>query len=436
MRRDARELEVIESTMSRLPTEKKVLLRFRMDVLSFVIVGHVDHGKSTLIGRLLYDTDSLAPDKIEEMKRASAGGGHETEFAYLLDNLEEERKQGITIDTTQVFFKSGKRRYVIIDAPGHVEFVKNMITGASQAEAAVLIIDAAEGVMEQTKRHSYMLSLLGLHQVAVVINKMDLVGFSQERFEQVKDAAAQWLRTIGIEPLYYIPISAIRGENIARRSASMDWYAGPTFLETLDTLKNRSPVQDKPFIMPIQDVYKIGDKRINAGRVEAGVIEAGAEVKILPTGEITRIKSIEKFLAQPTEAAAGDCIGVTTSDSVFLDRGSILCRSGAEPKVTDRIEASIFWMSRRDLAATEKLIIRCATQETTCKIESIRKRIDSSTLEVLGENTDVLKNLEVAQVVIKTKKPLAVTSFNDVQELGRFVLVRDENICAGGITTA
>ena len=404
-----------------------------MDVLSFVIVGHIDHGKSTLIGRLLYDTDSLQPDRIEEMKKASAGRGRETEFAFLLDHLEEERKQGITIDTTQVFFKSDKRRYVIIDAPGHVEFVKNMITGASQAEAAVLIIDVAEGVMEQTKRHSYMLSLLGLRQVVVVLNKMDLVGFSQERFCEIKADAEQWLKSIGIEAGMYIPISAIRGDNVVKRSENMDWYDGPTFLESLDTLKNRLPAEDKPMLLPVQDVYKIDDKRINAGRVETGVIESGMEVKILPSGEVTKIKSIEKFLAEPMRAVASECIGVTTSDAVFLDRGNVICVSGCEPELTDRIAASIFWMTKHDLSKGEKLTIRCATQETSCKIESINKRIDSSTLEVIEENGDVLKNLEVAEVIIRTKKPVAVKNFNDVQELGRFVLVHDENICAGGI---
>ncbi len=406
-----------------------------MDVLSFVIVGHVDHGKSTLIGRLLYDTDSLSPDRIEEMKRASAGRGRETEFAYLLDHLEEERKQGITIDTTQVFFKSDKRRYVIIDAPGHVEFVKNMITGASQAEAAVLIIDVVEGVKEQTKRHSYMLSLLGLNQVIVVLNKMDLVGFSQERYNEVMADAKKWLKSINIEALTYMPISAIRGDNIAKKSENMDWYSGPSFLEILDELKNRLSEQHKPLILPVQDVYKIDEKRINAGRVEAGVVNQGEEIKILPSGQKTKIKTIEKFLSQPTTAVASECIGFTTADSVFLDRGDVVCLPGSEPVLTDEVPASIFWMSKRQLDKDEKFIIRCATQETTCKVDTISKRIDSSTLQVIEQDAKVIKNLEVAEVVIKTKKPLAIKDFNDVQELGRFVLVRDENICAGGIIT-
>ncbi len=406
-----------------------------MDVLSFVIVGHVDHGKSTLIGRLLYDTDSLAPDKIEEIKKASQGQGKRTEFAYLLDHLEEERKQGITIDTTQVFFKTDKRHYVIIDAPGHVEFVKNMITGASQAEAAVLIVDVAEGVKEQTRRHSYMLSLLGLKQVIVVLNKMDMVDFSEERFNAVKNDVAEWLKSINIKPSEYIPISAIEGDNVAGKSENMSWYAGQTFLESMDTLQNKQLPEDEPLIFPIQDVYKIDEKRINVGRVESGVIEKGQEVKILPTGQVTKVKTIEKFLDNTDKAVASESIGMTTTDSVFLDRGNIVCTPGSEPVITDTISANIFWMTKRDFNRDLKLTLRCATQQASCKIEKINKRINSSTLEVIDEDSDTIKNLEVAEVIIRPKKPIAVKDFNDVQELGRFVLVHDENICAGGIIT-
>ena len=406
-----------------------------MDVLSFVIAGHIDHGKSTLIGRLLYDTDSLSPDKIEEIKKASAEQGRDTEFAFLLDHLAEERKQGITIDTTQVFFKTAKRRYVIIDAPGHVEFVKNMITGASQAEAAVLIVDVAEGVKEQSKRHSYFLSLLGLNQVIVVLNKMDLADFSQQRFNTVKKDVEQWLKSIKIKPIVYIPISAIKGDNVTFKSEKMSWYDGPTFLESLDTLKNKQPPENKSLLFPVQDVYKIDDKRINVGRVEAGVMAKGDTINILPNGQSTKVNSIEKFLEDKDKALASESIGFTTTDSVFLDRGNIVCLPGAQPQLTDTVSANIFWMSKEDFNKEKKLTLRCATQETSCKIESIKERINSSTLEVIQQNAEVIKNLEVAEVVIKTKKPIAIKNFNDVQELGRFVLVRDENICAGGIIT-
>jgi len=407
-----------------------------MDVLSFVIVGHIDHGKSTLIGRLLYDTNSLPPDKIEEIKKASAEQGRGTEFAYLLDHLAEERKQGITIDTTQVFFKTPKRRYVIIDAPGHVEFVKNMITGASQAEAAILIVDVAEGVKEQSKRHSYILSLLGLHQVVVVLNKMDLVEFSQERYEAVKKDIGEWLKSINIESTIHIPISAISGDNVTFKSEKMGWYDGLTFLESLDTLKNKQAPENKSLLLPVQDVYKVEDKRVNVGRVESGAINQGEEIKILPTGLTTKVNTIEKFLEEPKKAIASECIGFTTADSVFLDRGNVVCLPGEEPQLTDTIYANIFWMSKQDFNRKQKLTLRCATQEINCKIESIRKRINSSSLEVIEEDADVIKNLEVAEVVIKTKKPIAIKDFNDVQELGRFVFVHNENICAGGIIAA
>lgn len=404
-------------------------------VLSFVIVGHVDHGKSTLIGRLLYDTGALPQDKIEEIKKASEGQGRRTEFAYLLDHLEEERKQGITIDTTQVFFTTPKRRYVIIDAPGHVEFVKNMITGASQAEAAVLIVDAEEGVKEQTKRHSYILSMLGLKQVVVVMNKMDLVEYSQDRYNEVLSELNTWLASIDITTDVVIPISAIDGDNITTKSDKMPWYSGLTFLDSLDTLKNTLPAENKALLMPIQDVYKIKDKRINVGRVEAGTIEVGQEIKIMPGGQTTKVKTIEKFLDETNKAVASESIGMTTEDASFLDRGDVVCAPGNEPHVTDRVPANLFWMSKKDLTSDTKITMRCATQEVSCKIEKINRRINSSTLEVIGEDSDIVKNLEVAEVIIKTKKPIAIKNFNDVEELGRFVLVHDDNICAGGIIT-
>ncbi len=405
------------------------------NVLNFVIVGHIDHGKSTLIGRLLYETNSLQPDKIAEMEKMSSQQGSRTEFAYLLDHLEEERQQGITIDTTQVFFSTDKRRYVIIDAPGHIEFVKNMITGASQSEAAILIIDADEGVKEQTKRHSYMLSMLGLKQVVVVVNKMDMVGYDEERFTNVCQDADAFLNSIGIKVSMYIPISAINGDNITTRSENMPWYNELTFLECLDTLEASKLPEEMPLMLPVQDVYKVDSKRINAGRIEAGELKTGETVKIMPRGLTTKISSIEKFLAEPDSAAAGECIGFVTEDALFLDRGDIVCREGKEPIKTDTFNARVFWMSPQPFAAGERLSIRCATQQQKCSIEKISRRINSSNLEIIEENAQTLENLEVGEATIKTKKPLCIMDFNDVQEMGRFVLVKDDNIVAGGIIT-
>jgi sulfate adenylyltransferase subunit 1 (EFTu-like GTPase family) len=308
-----------------------------------------------------------------------------------------------------------------------------MITGASQAEAAVLIIDVQQGVREQTKRHSYMLSILGIKQVIAVLNKMDLVDFSENHFNAVKTEVQEWLKSINIEPICYIPICAIKGDNITFTSGQMDWYSGPTFLESLDTLQNKQSPEDKPLLLPIQDVYKIKDRRISVGRVESGVITKGTKIKVLPSGQTTKVKSIEKFLSRPQKAIASESVGVTTADAVFLERGCILCLPGAEPVVTDTFNANIFWMSKLPLSIEQKLTIRCATQQTSCRIEKINRRIDSSTLEVIEQDAHVVENLEVAEVIVKTKKPIAIKDFNDVQELGRFVLVQDQNICAGGI---
>ena len=403
--------------------------------LNFVIVGHVDHGKSTLIGRLLFDTGSVPSDRIEEIRKASEDLGRDTEFAYLLDHLEEERQQGVTIDTTQAFFKTAKRNYVIIDAPGHIEFVKNMITGASQADAAVLIVDAGEGIMEQTKRHAYILSLLGIRQVIAVLNKMDLVAYKEERFNEIKKGIGEFLDSVNIDPHSYIPICATEGDNIARKSEKMIWFEGPTLLDSLDLLEEKESAENKPLIFPVQDIYKVNGNMIAVGRVEAGTLKEGEEIKILPGGQIAKINSIERYLETNYIAKAGQSIGITTINPIVLKRGDIICSPGQEPKLTDKFKANVIWLEEQKFHKYQILGIRCATQETTCKIESIKKRIDSSSLELIQKESDILKNLEVGEVIIKTNKPISIESFNQVQELGRFVLVKDDNICAGGIIT-
>jgi sulfate adenylyltransferase large subunit len=401
--------------------------------LKFVIVGHVDHGKSTLIGRLLYDTNSLPEGKIEEIKQLCESLGKDIEFGYIMDHLEEERDQGITIDTAQTFFSTQKRDYVIIDAPGHVEFVKNMISGASQAEAAVLIVDAQEGVKEQTKRHSYILGMLGLSQVIVVINKMDLVDYDQKRFEIVKKDLLAFLSNINIKPSYIIPISAKNGDFIANKSGNMDWYHGLTLLGALDTFKTKDNANEKPLRFVVQDVYSF-DKRIIAGRVESGIIKKGDRIKVLPSGEETQVKSVEEYLKNVTQAESGKSIGITTEDKLFIDRGNVIVNSSDLPAVTSRIKANVFWMDRIPFKKGESLRFRCATQDVNCEIEKIIKVINSSTLELIAEDASEIKNREVANIIIRTDKPVVVENFNKMEELGRFVLGR-EDTCAGGIIT-
>ncbi len=402
--------------------------------LKFVIVGHVDHGKSTLIGRLFYDTDSLPEGRMDEIKNVCESLGKDVEFAYVMDHLQEERDQGITIDTAQTFFRTKKRQYTIIDAPGHVEFIKNMITGASQAEAAILIVDVEEGVQEQTRRHAYILSLLGLDQVIVVMNKMDLVGYKEERYKEVKKELLKFLDTIKIKPIYLIPISAKEGDFIAKKTDKFSWYDGPTVLAALDTFKVKESAKNKDLRYPVQDVYKY-DKRIVAGRVESGTVRTGDKIKILPSGEETVVKSVEEYMKDDVkEAEAGKSTGIVTQEKVFVDRGDVITHLKDLPVVTDTIKAHVFWMDKKPFEKSERLLIKCATQEVMCSIEKIERVTDSSTLKLISKDAKEIKNREVADIIIKTGKPVVVENFNKVQELGRFVLQRADT-CAGGIIT-
>jgi len=414
----------------------------QQETLKFVIVGHVDHGKSTLIGRLLYDTGSLTPDRIQEAHDTSSEQGRTAEFAYLLDHLEEERAQGITIDTTQVFFSSEKRHYVIIDAPGHLEFLKNMITGASQAEAGVLIVDVEEGLREQTRRHSFLLGLLGIKEVIVVFNKMDLIGFAEEKFQKLKEEIVSFLASINVRPRFCIPICALEGENIIERSGKMPWYEGLSFLEGLDELKKRSVQGDEPLLLPVQDVYPLDGEAVIVGRVEAGRIEQEAEIEILPSRKRTRVREVKKYMDEVQSACRGESIGITTHDGVRAQRGEVICSPEHLPHLTQAFGATIFWMSQAPYKKGQSLTLRCATQATHATIETIQKRIDSSTLKTISDGEGSIRHLEVAEVLIKTKAPLVVKEFNDTPELGRFILVDgevpggDENTCCGGIVTS
>ena len=404
----------------------------QFSTLNLIIVGHVDHGKSTLIGRLLYDTESLPPDRLKEIEKISETLGKEREFAFIMDSLEEERKKGITIDTTQTFFKTPQRRYVIIDAPGHKEFLKNMITGTSQAEAALLIVDAQEGVQEQTKRHCYILGMLGLQQIVVVINKMDLVDYSQERFQVVRDEITGFLKGLQISAQYTIPVSAIKGDNVATASQHFTWYSGPTALQALDTFSGLK-IAEKPLRFPIQDIYQIEGKQIIVGRVEAGTITRGDTLMLLPPKKEVRVESIERFLAdEVTEASVGESIGICLKDTQEVQRGQILA-GDLSSVITDRIQANVFWMERGGYQRGKPLLFRCVTQEIPCTIDEIYKTFDPASLEVTEEATEQIKEAEVAEVMISLERDAVIDSFQEIPEMGRFVLEQGGVPAAGGI---
>ncbi|HLC14315.1 MAG TPA: adenylyl-sulfate kinase [Chthoniobacterales bacterium] len=411
--------------------------------LRVVFVGHVDHGKSTLIGRILSDTNSLPEGKLEQVQRACAAENMEFEFAFLLDALLEEQEQNITIDTTQIPFKTAKRNYMIIDAPGHKEFLKNMITGASSADAAVLVIAANEGVQEQSKRHAYLLSLLGVRQFCVVVNKMDLADYSEARFLEIEKKYRVFLKTLNLETDVFIPASARFGENITARSTKMKWHHGPTLAEALDAMTPMAPPTDLPLRLCVQDVYKFDDRRIIAGRIETGTLQVGDELVFSPANKTSIVQSIEHWPPVTTAATspranngiaiAGDSIGITLHEQIFVERGYVASHSKDAPIETNRFHADLFWIARQPARLSHLYTARLATQEVKCQIVSLDEVMDSSSLERNPTKADQLARNEVGRLTIQTHAPIVLDNHDRLPPLGRFVLVDDGMICGGGI---
>ena len=401
--------------------------------LRVVFVGHVDHGKSTLIGRVLHDTGSLPRGKIEEIRKACAAEGMEFEFAFLLDALLEEQKQNVTIDTTEIPFRTPRRRYAIIDAPGHKEFLKNMITGASRADAAVLVIGANEGVREQSRRHAYLLSMLGIKHLIVVVNKMDLVDYSEERFREIEQDYRKFLVDLGLEAHAFIPASAKEGENVARASMKMKWYCQANVLEALDLLEPQRPDVDLPLRFCVQDVYRFDGRRIIAGRIETGTLQVGDQLVFSPANKSSIVATIERWKAPANgPALAGDSIGVTLSEQIFVERGYVASHENETPIETNRFHADLFWIVREPLRVGRFYDLRLATQEVKCQIVSIERVMDSSTLETKTHGREQLERNEVGRLIIQTRGPLVMDNHDRIPNLGRFVIVDDRKICGGG----
>ena len=404
--------------------------------LALVITGHVDHGKSTLIGRLLYETGALQEGLIKEIQDNLKGTGIKMEFAHIMDYFEEERKQQRTIDTTQFFFKTKKRPYVIIDTPGHKEFIKNMMTGSSQAQAAILILSAKEGIEEQTKRHAYILKMLGIKNIIMAINKMDTAGYSKEKFEQIVESAQGIIAFLGIIPERIVPISAQTGENIARRSKNLAWHKGACLLDILDGVQVAQLSRNVAFRFPVQDVFVVNGVSMLLGNVVSGSVKTSQELVVCPSSKKVRIKTIEVFGRTLKEARAGQSIGMTVSDVGTIKRGCVLCAGKQAPHVENRLKAHVFWLSAQPFSYNDELIIKCATFETRCRFEEISERLDSSTLAVVEQNSRTIEETQVANVMISIAEPMVFEDFNSIEELGRFVLLRNGEVCAGGIVTA
>jgi bifunctional enzyme CysN/CysC len=400
-----------------------------------VFVGHVDHGKSTLIGRIFYDTKSLPDGKVEQMQAAAKEEGMEFEYSFLLDSLLEEQEQNITIDTTQIQFRTARRPYVIIDAPGHKEFLKNMITGAASADAAVLLIAANEGVREQSRRHGYLLSLLGIKQVVVAVNKMDLVGFSEQVFNDVVTEYKKFLAQIGLEARIFVPISARGGFNVVTKAPKeMPWYTGPTITDMLDSFEPPKPVNDLPLRFPVQDVYRFDERRIIAGRIDTGTLRVGDTLVFSPNNKTSVVASIETWNGPKKDfAVAGESIGITLTEQIFVERGHVASHEQDAPIESNRFKARLFWMGKRNLALGERTRIKLATQELEAEIVSIEKIIDASTLENVAEARSHIARNDVAEITLQTRGALVMDNADRNPLLGRFVLVDNRQVAGGGI---
>ena len=403
--------------------------------LSIVFNGHVDHGKSTLVGRLLAETGAVEPARIKVVEAICKEKNMKFEYAFLLDAFEEEQDQGITIDVSQVRFRSKKRPYRIIDAPGHKEFLKNMISGASTADVAILLIDAEEGLREQSHRHATILSLLGIQRILVIINKMDLVNYDEKVFERIKADYSKHLASLKLTARAFIPLSAYEGENLIKKGSKMPWYKGGSFLETLDAIETPHSTENKPLRLPLQDVYKFDKKRIYAGRIESGSVSVGDEVTLFPSQKTTRVTSIEKWNAPVQQkAVVGESIGLTFEDPIFAERGEMVCAAEKDlPQVGSRFVANIFWMGGERLEKGGKYLLKITTEEVECVVDSVLKVINSSTLEETGGSSKAVAKNEVAEIILRTKRPVAFDKFDSITATGRFVLSAKQQILGGGI---
>jgi len=406
--------------------------------LHVAFIGHVDHGKSTVVGRLLADTDSLPDGKLEQVQALCRRNGEPFEYAYLIDALKEERAQSITIDAARVFFSSKKRDYVIMDAPGHIEFIRNMVTGAARAEAAVLVIDAKEGVMENSRRHGYLAWMLGIQQLIVVVNKMDLVDYERRAFRRVRRKYNNFLREIGLKPLAYIPVSGHAGDLIIGSSANMEWYKGVSVLEALDRLKKSMPLTDQAFRMPVQDIYKFngfkGGQRIVAGAITSGRVKAQDEIIFYPSMKHSQVKTIEVFNEKgKTTAGQGEAIGLTLQEQIFIERGEIAALAGEDaPHISTRMRVSLFWLGKQPMVKGKQYLFKLGTSRVKVQIAEIIKVINAAEMSS-DEIKDHIALHDVAECILETQKAVAFDLTETLADTSRFVIVDENEICGGGI---
>jgi len=398
--------------------EKKSLLRF-------LTCGSVDDGKSTLIGRLLYDSKLLFEDTLSALERDSkqhGTTGDDIDFALLVDGLEAEREQGITIDVAYRYFATNKRKFIVADTPGHEQYTRNMATGASNSELAVILIDARKGVLTQTRRHAYIVSLLGIRHIVLAVNKIDLVGYSQETFDRIAAEFSEFAAHLGFLSRVAIPISARFGDNVIAKSANTPWYGGPPLLSFLETVDVEAQVADKPFRMPVQWVNRPNlDFRGFSGTIVGGRVKPGDKVAVAKSGRTSTIKRIVTMDGDLKEAATGEAVTLTLADEVDISRGDILCPATARPEVSDQFAAHLLWMAEEELLPGRQYLLKLSTSTVPAQITTLKHKIDVNTLDQLAAKT--LRLNEIGYANFSLAQPLAFDSYRDNRDMGGFILI-------------
>jgi sulfate adenylyltransferase subunit 1 len=412
-----------------------------MELLRFTTAGSVDDGKSTLIGRLLYDSKAIFEDQMELLQESSKQRGEEgVNLALLTDGLRSEREQGITIDVAYRYFATPKRKFIIADTPGHIQYTRNMVTGASTANLALLLVDARHGVIEQTKRHAFIASLLQIPHIAVCINKMDLVNHSQKAYDKIKADFEDFSSKLEIKDVHFIPISALNGDNVVDRSENMNWYEGTTLMHLLENIHIASDQNHVDCRFPVQYVVRPQssehpDYRGYAGRIEGGVFKPGDDVTILPSGFTSKIKSIDTFDGEVEEAFSPMSVCMTLEDDIDISRGDMLVRENNKPTIEQNIDIMICWMSDNKMIPRGKYSIRHTSQTARCIITEIKYKIDINTLHRNEDNLEIGLN-DIGRITIRTTKPLFFDSYRRNRNTGSIIFVDEatnETVAAGMI---
>jgi len=408
-----------------------------MDLLRFTTAGSVDDGKSTLIGRLLYDSKSIFEDQYEAIKATSEKRGEEyVNLALLTDGLRAEREQGITIDVAYRYFATPKRKFIIADTPGHIQYTRNMVTGASTANAAIILIDARKGVIEQTMRHTYIASLLRIPHVIVCINKMDLVEFKEDVFEKIKKAYEAFASKLEITDVHFLPISALKGDNVVDQSKNMDWYQGATLMYLLENLHIANDQNHSDARFPVQYVIRPmtsehHDYRGYAGRIAGGVFKKGDAITVLPSGFTSKIKSIDVLEGQLDEAFSPMSVTLTLEDEIDISRGDMIVKTDNQPETTQDIELMICWLADKKLQVNGKYALKHASKDVRCVVKDIQYKINIHTLEKNEEDKSIGLN-DIARITLRTTAPIAIDKYSQNRNTGSLILIDEAtNVTVG-----